>query len=107
MSLGKVQATGSLLGEADLTCETGDIDNVLISERIYGTITANNGQGSLKNIRYTDRTFRNPDTEQVDLPLNHINAEWTAPKTNSSVQFTGGLTPRLLRSLRECFPMYV
>jgi hypothetical protein len=107
VSLGKVQATGSLLGEADLTCETGDIDSVQIDERIYGTITANNGQGNVNKISYTDRTFRDPDTEQVDLPLNHINAEWTAPKTSASVQFGSDLSPRLLQSMMEYFPMYL
>ena len=71
-----VTAGGSLMGDADVTCSAGDIDRVLIGERIYGTISANDGQGSIGRLRYDENTFYNPDTEQVDLPRTHINAQW-------------------------------
>jgi len=56
-----VTAGGSLMGDADVTCSAGDIDRVLIGERIYGTISANDGQGSIG---------------RLDLPRTHINAQW-------------------------------
>jgi subtilase family serine protease len=103
VSLGKVQATGSLMSEADLNCETGDIDSVQIGQRIYGTISANGGLGTVKKIDYSDKTFRDPDTELNDLPRNHIVANWTAPKSNASVRFGVSLTPQALRSMMESY----
>ena len=71
-----VQATGSLMGDAEIICTGGDIDRLLIGGTIYGDISANGGEGEIKNFRYTDNTFRDPDTEQINLPRQHINARW-------------------------------
>jgi len=75
-SLGKIRADGSLMGDADITSTNGDIAKLLIENTIYGTVRANNGDGWINNITYDDSTFRNPDTEMIELPLQHLFAQW-------------------------------
>ncbi|MBN1846809.1 MAG: choice-of-anchor D domain-containing protein, partial [Sedimentisphaerales bacterium] len=75
--LGKVQALGSLLASGSLESSAGNIDQVLVEGYIYGTICANQGQGSINRLTYDERTFRDAETEAVDLPWNHVQANWS------------------------------
>jgi len=100
-SLRAVSLTGTITAGAFGTIE---VDGAIADAVITSDPLAD---ANVKKISYSDRTIRDPDTEQVDLPRNHIIANWTAPKSNASVQFGGDITAQLLQSLRECYPMYM
>jgi len=76
--LNTVSASGSLMGEAVISCEDGDISKVLIGDTIYGTLRAKNGSGRVKQVQY--HAFKNGDTDMVDSALQHIDAEVAATK---------------------------
>ena len=75
--IGTIQTGGSLTSTADITCTVGDINRILVANRITSQITANGGLGTIGSIPYDANTFRNI-LGQADMPSAHINANWTA-----------------------------
>ena len=78
--VGTITASGDLKADASINSTAGTIDKLLISDTIYGTITANAGQGSIKQILRDKDTFMDPDVGLVDVPADHITADLTKTK---------------------------
>jgi|GEM_PF-3957701 len=76
--ISKVTADGSLLKDADIISTGSNIDKVLLGEDIYGTLSANGGNGQIKQIQYDEAI--NGITDSVDSLLQHITANLAKTK---------------------------
>jgi hypothetical protein len=82
--LNSVIAGGDLKKDASINCTTGDINKVLISDTIYGAISAGNGNGRVKQVLRHQNTFVNAITGINNLITDHISADLTKTKWTSA-----------------------
>lgn len=67
-----VNVAGDITAEARVSCVYGNIDRLLVGDRVFGQLTANEGEGSIRQIQCRHNSFTDFETGINDAVENHL-----------------------------------